>query len=166
MGNRDDLARKEADAWAAFGRMVDAVPRERRGEPLLDEGWSVKDLVWHVAYWWSDATRCLSEMAAGMYEDVAVDVEATDARVVEESRLMSWAEVEGGAETIRRRLMNAWASAPDDETASERFRSATLEHYERHLPELRDLAHRIDRAPGARPPGADEADGGSGLTAP
>ena len=131
------MTAREAEGWAVFETAVDAVPRERRSEPSLPEGWSVKDLLWHVAHWWDEAADAL-EGADGGGES---DTDATNAAVLEASRAMSLDEVEAGTARIRDRMLRAWAQAvgSDDPEAPETFEGETFLHYEDHIGSLRAL---------------------------
>jgi hypothetical protein len=142
MSDRDALTAAEAEAWAAFEAAIEIVPRDRREEPMVD-GWSVKDVLWHVAYWWGDGAETYRAMREGTFEDrehTAEETDATNAGVLAEGRAMSLEEVEAGAAEIRDGMLEAWRLAPDRRDADENFVSETVEHYEEHLPALRAFA--------------------------
>jgi hypothetical protein len=105
------------------------------------EGWSTKDLLWHIAHWWGDLARMLDEIRAGTFSEPPEDDQATDeenARVLEEGRGMSLAEVELGLADARDRMLAAWTSMPETSEAAERwFVWETIEHYEEHEADLR-----------------------------
>ena len=61
----DELTAREAGAWASFEVAVSAVPRDRRSEPSLPDGWSVKDVLWHVAFWWDECAATLERIHLG-----------------------------------------------------------------------------------------------------
>ena len=132
---------EEARAYAAFEAAVAAVPRERFEETSLPDGWTVKDVLWHVAYWWRDGARTFAAIADGTHtgfdEDEETDV--TNARVLDESRSRSLEEVEAEVAEARAALLTAFDPVSDDELALELFRSETIEHYDEHLPALRTL---------------------------
>jgi hypothetical protein len=139
----DELLEREARAYAAFEEAVAATPADRREEPVLSDGWSVRDVLWHVAFWWRDGEESFGEMHAGTWVDEEWPDERTDAtnaRVLEESRSMSLADVEAGLEAARAGLLEAFATVAGDQEADELFASETIEHYEEHLPALRGLA--------------------------
>ena len=69
MPTKDELTAKEAEAWAGFEELLAAVPEERLETPAFDGGWSVKDVLWHVAYWWDDMTRAANSGWADDGED-------------------------------------------------------------------------------------------------
>lgn len=137
---RAELTAREATAWEGFRAAVDAIPTERRESPILTEGWSVKDVLWHVAYWWEDLAPTYAALRAGVERSDDEDTDTANARVLDEGRGMSLADVEAGAVRSREGMLAAWADAPDDPTADEAFVSETIEHYEEHLPWLRSVA--------------------------
>ena len=49
--DREDLLQREDKAWTAFEDAFAAVSEDRRDTPGVVPEWSVKDLVWHCAYW-------------------------------------------------------------------------------------------------------------------
>ena len=139
----DDVFGREASAYEAFARAVAEVPLERREDPVLHDGWSVKDVLWHVVYWWRDGVTTFLAMHAGTFEETETTDEQTDvenARVLEESRAMSLADVEGALTGARTALLEAFAPLATDPAAVETFVSETIEHYEEHLPALRGFA--------------------------
>ena len=136
----DDLTTREAGAWTTFESAVNAVPRDRRSEPLLADGWSVKDTLWHVAYWWRIGAETFEQMATGAGQvDEPGDTDEINAGALAESRAMSLEDVEAGVAQIRGRLLQAWASVSSDPAAAETFAGETIEHYEDHLPALEAL---------------------------
>jgi uncharacterized damage-inducible protein DinB len=138
-----ELLAREARAYAAFEEAVAAVPADRREEPTLPDGWSVKDVLWHVAYWWRDGERSFREMRSGTYTDedwTAEQTDATNARVLAESRSTSAAAVEAGIAAARAGVLEAFGQVAGDPAADALFASETIDHYEEHLPALRGLA--------------------------
>jgi len=146
--DREELTRREAEAWAAFSAELVRVPGDRRERPGIGEGaWTVKDLLWHVAHWWDDLVGLLEAMRAGAYVEESWPDEVTDAenaRVFEEGRRRSLAEVERATAAARERMLAAWAALPEvDDAARREFVSETIEHYEEHLPDLLRFAEEF-----------------------
>jgi Mycothiol maleylpyruvate isomerase N-terminal domain len=136
-----DPRAEEARAFAEFEAAVAAVPRERMEEAVLPDGWTVKDVLWHVAYWWGDGERTFRAIAAGTHTgfDDDEETDVANARVLEESRSRSLQEVEAELGAVRGSFLAAFAPVAGDATAVELFRSETIEHYEEHLPAVRTL---------------------------
>lgn len=143
--DRETLTEREAEAWTAFRAVVDGIDADRRETPGLNvEGWTVKDVLWHVAHWWDDLAGTLAAMRAGTYVPPPEDDEATDAenaQVLERSKRMTLADVERGVTEARDRMLAAWAALPAvDDAAGQEFVWETIDHYEEHLPGLRAFA--------------------------
>ena len=139
----EDAFGQEAKAYEAFARLVAEIPLERREDPVLRDGWSVKDVLWHVVTWWRDGVTSFLEMHAGTYEEAETTDEQTDrenARALQESQAMSLADVEGAITGARTALLEAFAPVATDPEAVELFVSETIDHYEEHLPDLRGFA--------------------------
>lgn len=137
-----ELLAREARAYAAFEEAVAAVPADQREEPALPDGWSVRDVLWHVAYWWRDGEENFGAIRAGTYVDEqwsGEQTDATNAQVLEESRSKSFADVDAGLRSAREGMLAAFAPVAGDETAVALFVSETIEHYEEHLPALLGL---------------------------
>ena len=148
--DRDELSQREASAWADFQAAVGRLaPEERQLPGVNDEGWSVRDALWHVAHWLDDLARMLEEMRAGTFVDDEGSDEETDAenaQVLSESRGMTLADVEDGLDAAHQRMLAAWAGLPEvTEVAEKWFVWETIEHYEEHLPEVAGLADRLGR---------------------
>jgi DinB superfamily len=136
----DELTAREAEAWASFDAAVDAVPRDRRSGRSLPDGWSVKDTLWHVAFWWDECAATLERIHTGSQDiDESGDTDAINAGVLEASRAMSLEDVEAAMARIRERMLSAWADVSQD-AAAEAFVSETIDHYADHLDALRALS--------------------------
>jgi len=140
MTTREELTAREAAAWTEFRAAVDAIPTERRESPILTDGWSVKDVLWHVAFWWEDIAPEFAAIRSGVPKPESEDTDTTNARVLDEGRERSLADVDAGIVRSRAGMLAAWADAPDDPHADEVFVWETIEHYEEHLPWLRAVA--------------------------
>jgi hypothetical protein len=133
---RNELTAREAEAWASFVSLLESLPADRRETPELDDGWSGKDVLWHVAYWWGDLAE---RIASGDYEEDD-ETDAINARELERSRAMTWRDVHAGLNERRQRMLAAWiAEAEPAGDPQEWFESETIEHYDEHSPQLRAL---------------------------
>jgi hypothetical protein len=139
--SHDELTAREAAAWASFEAAVNAVPRDRRSEPLLPDGWSVKDMLWHVAFWWEICAESLERMAVGAdVEGELGDTDEINAGALAASRAMSLEDVEARMGLIRERMLSAWSFVPADPAAAETFEGETIDHYGDHRPAIEALA--------------------------
>lgn len=154
MARREDLLRREAEAWERLASSVDLLTSEQLERPgLTAEGWSVKDLLWHMAFWYEDTAQALEEMRAGTWdgEDPSREPGWTD-RVndeqAERSRTMPLGDVRTAWLGERRRMLEAFGAleevTPD---ADEWFEEAGPSHAEAHLPDLERWAARLADGP-------------------
>jgi uncharacterized protein (TIGR03083 family) len=147
VATKDELTAKEERDWAEFEELLRAVSEERLETPALDGGWSVKDVLWHVAYWWDDLGRA----AANGWADDDEETDDVNAREQAKSRALPYVEVRAELDDARERLLRTWAAVEDDdEEGKAYFISETIEHYEEHIPQLRSLVGD----PGVRARGA------------
>src|SRR5438552_15896902 len=77
MDRRGQLLAEEDAAWQELHRTMGRLgPDEFERPGLTDDGWSVKDMCWHIGAWCAFAVDALEQIAAGTYEDLPLDVEA------------------------------------------------------------------------------------------
>jgi hypothetical protein len=140
----DELTSREARDWAELRAAVDRLASEQLSTGAVNEdGWTTKDVLWHIAHWWDHLAGMLDAMGAGTFEEPPEDDAATDAEnavVLAESRGMDLRAVEDGIAATRERLLSAWAALPELTGPAERwFVWETIEHYEEHLPGISAL---------------------------
>jgi hypothetical protein len=141
--DRDELLEREHASWGAFEAAVGRVPADRRAVEGVVPGWSVKDLVWHCAYWAGFCADTIEARAAGDlsdpwdHEDAYWDAE--NDRVAQESKTMTWEMVKSSAAAMRERARVALAMAIDD-VSVKWFVDETFEHYDEHAAEISRFA--------------------------
>lgn len=147
MGRREDLLRAEAERWIAFEAGLEAVPAERLETPGLNaEGWAVRDVMWHVAHWCSDAARALTDIAEGRFDRArepytADEVNAINDREFERSRSMRANEVRAELHRARAAMLERFGMLDElTADADEWFEESGPLHYVEHLAELRAWA--------------------------
>jgi DinB superfamily len=137
MSERDDVTRSEAEAWASFERLLDAVPHDEREAPVLDDGWSLKDVLAHIGYWWDDVADAMDQ---GTYADDPEDTDVINERVRVRSSGMTWVEVSSELEQARARMLATWNALPQvTDIARDAFESETIEHYAEHVEQVERL---------------------------
>ncbi|HSJ50280.1 MAG TPA: maleylpyruvate isomerase N-terminal domain-containing protein [Actinomycetota bacterium] len=142
MARREDLLRREAEAWHRLAAALDGLtPRQLERPGLNGEGWSIKDLLWHVAVWCDDAAETLHAMAAGTWDgrDLAAEVgtDRVNREALERSREMGLEPVRAAWWRDRGRMLEAFGALEDvTPRAAEWFDEAGPAHYEEHLEEL------------------------------
>jgi hypothetical protein len=141
---RDALLAREAEGWRALTEVLAAIPPDRREEPGLPEGWSVKDALWHIACWAEELPASLPAIESGTFIDAYQNDaagEARNAEILTESRTMALPDVEAAFVAARdraRAALTAMAEASDD--ALRRFDDETIDHYGDHIDDLRAFA--------------------------
>ena len=144
MDRRAELADRDVEVWAEFEAGLTRVPEDRWELEGILPGWSVKDLVRHVAGWLEDCVRQLGYMREGTFEEPDYPpslVDAKNAAFAEEARAMTTSQVRSGLVSARELVRELWAELPViDDAAIEWFVGETFEHYEEHLPELHRFA--------------------------
>ena len=146
---KGEIEREMVHAWEALGSAVDSFSETEIEQPGVIEGWSVKDLLGHIAFWAGKAAADLEAIAGGKPEDVAVP---GGQKAVDE-----WNERERQARAGRpladireewlesfQKAMDALAGFPADRlqekvkgsTVLDRFAGDTYEHYREHFGDL------------------------------
>jgi hypothetical protein len=143
MARREELLRAEAEGWEAFVALADAVPPDLVELPGLNaEGWAVRDVMWHVAFWCADAERALSAIAEGRQDRVRepygdAEVNRQNDRELERSRGMQVDEVRAELHRARAAMLERFgALAGLSADAHEWFEESGPAHYAEHAPEL------------------------------
>jgi len=138
MDRKQELLRIERERWAVFRDLVDRVPIDRFDEPTLNpDGWSVKDLLWHMASWDREAALALEQVRLGAYEDGDWGTEEKNERFLIEGRATGPATVRAEWLASRERLLAEMASVPEvTPPVEEWFSESAYKHIEDHAPEL------------------------------
>jgi hypothetical protein len=122
---------------------------ERPG--VADEGRSIKDLLWHLAFWCDEAARVLGEMRAGTWsgEDPSLEpgwTDRTNREGLERSRMLDPAAVRIEWRESHRRMLEALGSLSNiSPEAEEWFDESGPMHHAEHEPGLREWIARLRR---------------------
>jgi hypothetical protein len=142
----DQLLEREQSAWTRMWAQVDRVPAGERSREGVVGDWSVKDMVWHCARWAEFCGEHLDLMRSGSFSDPFVSEsdehwDRMNQDIADESKLMSWADVEAGAVTARDRVRTAIATLPEvDDVAEAWFADETYTHYDEHEAQIAAFA--------------------------
>ena len=118
--NVDELLADEDRLWLELTEVFGGVSPERFDEPsVTPEGWSPKDVMYHVAAWAEKAATVLGRIAAGTHTGGEPDTQALNEE---------WFELGRGPEV--------------DAGAGEWFEESGPRHYAEHLPDLRAFLER------------------------
>ena len=142
--DREDLLRREAEAWAGLLAAVDRVAPELRTVSGVVPDWSVVDLVFHCGKYAELTGGRLESMAAGTYVDVEQpehEWQAMNAAWAAESTTLMWEQAVAAAEAGRMKARTALdALAEVDDAAATWFSDETFEHYAEHTEEIARFA--------------------------
>ncbi len=105
---------------------------------FVDPDWSIRDLIGHLGLWFVESRRRLVDIAANAYAPREIDVDESNAAMLDELHDLPWDVVWERASGARIWMLEAWLDLRDpDDAASEWIRKAGSEHYGEHLPRLR-----------------------------
>jgi len=144
-----DIEREMLHAWEALGSAVDSFSDVEMEQVGVIEGWCVKDLLGHIAFWAEKAAADLQAVAGDREKDVATpgSEEAVDEWNERERRARAGrplAEIREEWLESFQKAMGALASFPADRlrekvkgrSVLERFAGDTYEHYREHFGDL------------------------------
>ena len=142
MATREELGAAEYDAWQAFMDVVSRVPEDRRDEPTVVPGWSVKDIVWHNAYWALFGAEEITRQSGGAFVDPFsahddAHWDGVNAEQVLAGRVLSWDEVLAQADQKRTRAHELWSALGEvSDQAATFFAEESSIHYDEHREEI------------------------------
>lgn len=140
----DRLLREEDTGWQGLHEAFARIPAERIEEgTVTPDGWSPKDVMFHVAAWLAECGEVLERMRAGTWdpatapEETPAYVERANREWFEASRKMTAHDVRATFEAARQRAREGFGSlpAPSGEAWSWFEESGPL-HYAKHLGDL------------------------------
>jgi hypothetical protein len=89
MDSKQELLEVERARWREFRDLVDRIPSDRMEDPTLNaDGWSVKDLLWHIRCSNAVLADELEKIEAGTFEDFDWKTEENNERFLAEGRRM------------------------------------------------------------------------------
>lgn len=134
---------KIAQGHNEIQRLYHSVPVAELLAPVLANGWSIKDLLAHIAAWeW----RCAGLLNQAHDSDLPLrampDVDALNLEIYQERREWNWAAVENDFRAAHAALIAAIQAVPAARLADQLIQQTIAEetwlHYEEHLPQLRE----------------------------
>jgi hypothetical protein len=130
--------------WLELTEVFGDVPPERFDEPsVTGEGWSPKDVMYHVAAWAEEAAKVLGRIAAGTHRESEPDTQALNEEWFVIGRGLDDDVVRIRFAKGRTSMRQAFAGLSHvDATAWEWFDESGPRHYEEHLPDLRAFLER------------------------
>lgn len=148
--SHEAIIEKIENSYNELVRLYRSVPVTHLIESSLSNGWSVKDLLAHLAAWeW----RCASLLEASHVTDGPLqanpDVIALNREIQKEREEWSWEEVEYDLRAAHQTLLETIRQLPADRLNSKSVQTAiaeeTWEHYAEHLPDLQRWHKQVTR---------------------
>ena len=144
MADREELLRREAEAWASLLGAAERVAPELRTVAGVVPDWSVVDLVFHCGKYAELTGGRLESMAAGTYVDVEQpehEWQAMNDGWAAESKTLMWEQAVAAAEAGRMKARTALEALVEvDDAAATWFTDETFEHYAEHAAEITRFA--------------------------
>jgi Mycothiol maleylpyruvate isomerase N-terminal domain len=137
---RADLLELELERWALLQGLLDDVPAARANDPTLTpEGWSVRDLVWHMACWDDVVATQLESMHAGTFDErFDWNTEENNALFLASGRSVTYEDARSALKASRTRVVSAMEQLDSvSPRALEFFSEPAFSHIDDHVPELR-----------------------------
>jgi hypothetical protein len=138
--DRQQLLQRLEHAWTALAASYVGLTEAQLLEPGVMETWSVKDILAHVTIWEGEALTYLPLIAKGGKPprySLQGGIDAFNAKMIEQKRVLPLAEVFQAQEETHRRLLDYLRSVPEGQFATEtpfrhRLRLDTYSHYRLH----------------------------------
>ena len=136
---RNDLLAKISQSHRAIREAIGALPASRWDDPL-PAGWTLKEMVGHLAFWESTIPAAIESLRAGSNREDSGDVDAENARVGDEVRGLSREAVLGRWDDAHAEALAAARSLTESELAEHSFtrkiEGETFGHYPEHYADL------------------------------
>ena len=134
-----ELLEKDDAGWADFRSLIDGLTPEQFEVAGYNGEWSVKDLMAHVGSWFAEAAIMLEQMRMGTYARERLDVDGLNKEWFETWRDKDMRMVKSELMSARARMLEEWDRLPEvDDEARRWFYESTAEHYDEHVPRLRE----------------------------
>ncbi|MGH2719550.1 MAG: ClbS/DfsB family four-helix bundle protein [Actinomycetota bacterium] len=139
------LVEAERPRWGELMALYSSLsPEQVRRPGYFEEGWSAKDLLAHLAGWLAEAGLVVEQIRSRTYLAKEMDVEAMNAAFLEANRDQPITIVEAQAHAARQRLLAVVRGLDDiSDEAARWLRKAGPDHYDEHLPRLREWVKEV-----------------------
>jgi len=144
-----DLCREEDRGWTELLELVESLSPQQIEEPgYTAEGWSVKDLMAHLASWMAEAGLVLEQIRWGtflpgdvpwgVYRSQRLDIDEMNRKFYEAHQDLPLSVVQAELASARNRMLTLFDDLPETtREAEEWFEEAGPGHYREHLDDLR-----------------------------
>jgi hypothetical protein len=154
--SKSELLAKMEHVYIESRAVLDALPAERWDE-RLPAGWTLKEMVRHLAHWESTVSPFVESLRSGDARESAGSVDEQNARAAAEAKGLSREDVLRQLESAHAGVIETVRSLNDDELADERviekLECETYGHYPEHFADLgaatktgMELAQAAERA--------------------
>lgn len=137
--SKSDLLAKIEHGYVASRAVLDALPVERWDE-TLPAGWTLKEMVGHLAYWEDTVPPFVDAVRTGVAREAAGTVDDQNAQAASSVKDLSRDDVLKRWQDAHERVTGMVRSLNDDELASERIieklAGDTFDHYPDHFADL------------------------------
>ena len=151
------VRRELQDAWSDLESLVNGLSGREMEETGVIEGWSIKDLLGHIAFWAEKAAHDLKVVAEGRPDEVETpgSLQAVDEWNARESKRRAGMPVAAVQAEWRRncdRARAALETLPESmlelevkgRTVLQRFAGDTYEHYREHAEQIRAWQRQLE----------------------
>lgn len=135
-----ELLAAEDTGWVELRDLIESLTPEQAERPgYYPEGWTAKDVQAHIGSWLAEAGVILERIQVGTYRPEEIDVDAMNAQFLEAMNDVPYPIVRAQAHAARSRMLHAWRDLEEmTPEASYWVSKAGPEHYQEHLPRLRE----------------------------
>ncbi len=149
-----ELIREEDERAAELSSLLARLGPDHIAEPGYDGEWSVKDLVAHLGCWQARAASNVECLRLGTYvrepdrsaEEHRKWLDELSRSYYEAWKDRPWNDVRAEWWSSRNRMLEEMSRLQEpSEEAEEWFRSELIEHYDSHLPRLREWVDELTR---------------------
>ena len=139
MATERELVGADDRAWARFLDTVESLTEEQILEPgyYADEGWSVKDLIAHIAFWMTEAANKLEQIRMGTYRSEDIDTDAMNLLCFETNKDVPLPLIRAECFAAHTRMLQELDALPEiTPDAEEWFAESAYVHCTDHQPRL------------------------------
>ena len=151
---RLELVRAEDRRFEEVHDLVERLSPQQLQEPGYTDEWSVRDMLAHLACWCAEAARRLEQLRLGTYDldregerALDRDVDRLNREFHDACRDLSLDDVRAESAASRFRMLQEWDDLAEVTRRAEAwFRTCGPEHYDEHLPRLREWVAELTGA--------------------
>jgi uncharacterized damage-inducible protein DinB len=143
---KSEIEERVRETHAKLAQALDGLTEEQATRVGLNENWSVKDALSHIAAWSIEAARIIGQIQAGTWQPQRFDKSAIDdfnAKAVEMRRERSMPEVREEFDAAHREMERVISTLPDEvDESSPTYKlveGVTFRHYAHHAAQIEEF---------------------------